>query len=141
MAFKSLETEQQISIQALIRSWKGKLTWDLLVTKIESSLGIATTRQTLDKYANIKHEYNQKKQVLRGKPVSAENKELISYLQKDVDLAEKMIKLEAQLAVAHSEIGKLHAFIQKLSSIGKTNPSVMDVFQRTLQDVERKRAP
>lgn len=137
MALKSLETEQQISVQALIRSWEGKLTWDLLVTKIESSLGITTTRQTLDKYANIKHEYKQKKQVLRGKPVSSENKELISYLQKDIDLAEKVIQLDAQLAVAQSEIGKLQAFIQKLSSIGKTNPSVMDVFQKTLQDVKR----
>ncbi|KVX03204.1 hypothetical protein [Shewanella frigidimarina] len=137
MAFQSLKTEQQISIQVLIRGWKGKLTWGLLVTKTESSLGIATTRQTLDKYANIKHEYKQKKQVLRGKPVSCENKELISYLQKDVDLAEKVIQLEAQLAVTHSEIGKLQAFIQKLSSIGKTNPSVMDVFQKTLQDVKR----
>ncbi|EPW6428944.1 hypothetical protein ACWOHQ_000233 [Vibrio parahaemolyticus] len=137
MAIKSLETKQQISIQALILSWEGKLTWDLLVTKIESSLGIATTRQTLDKYANIKHEYKQKKQVLRGRPVSPENKELLAYLQKDVDLAEKVIQLEAQLAVAQSEVGKLQAFIQKLSSIGKTNPSVMDVFQKTLQDVER----
>ncbi|PMM15846.1 hypothetical protein [Vibrio breoganii] len=137
MAIKSLETEQQISIQALIRSWEGKLTWDLLVTKIESSLGIATTRQTLDKYANIKHEYKQKKQALRGKPVSSENKELIAYLQQDVDLAQKVIQLEAQLAVAQSEIGKLQAFIQKLSSIAKTNPSVMDVFQKALQDVER----
>ncbi|KZZ57530.1 hypothetical protein A3762_09835 [Oleiphilus sp. HI0125] len=136
MALKSLDTEQQISIQALIRSWEGKLTWDLLVTKIESSLGIATTRQTLDKYANIKHEYQQQKQVLRGKPVSSDNEELLSYLQKDVELAEKVIQLEAQLAVAHSEIGKLQAFIQKLSSIGKTNSSVMDVFQKTLRDVE-----
>ncbi|WP_425668599.1 hypothetical protein ACPSL3_08630 [Vibrio owensii] len=137
MALKSLETEQQISIQALIRSWEGKLTWDLLVTKIEASLGIATTRQTLDKYANIKHEYQKQKQVLRGKPVSPDNKELLSYLQKDVELAEKVLQLEAQLAVAHSEIGKLHAFIQKLSSIGKTNPSVMDVFQKTLRDISR----
>jgi hypothetical protein len=136
MALKSLETEQQISIQALIRSWEGKLTWDLLVTKIESSLGITTTRQTLDKYANIKHEYQKQKQVLRGKPVSSDNKELLSYLQKDVELAEKVIQLEAQLAVAHSEIGKLQAFIQKLSSIGKTNPSVMEVFQKTLRDIE-----
>ncbi|MDG5899460.1 hypothetical protein E2650_06000 [Shewanella xiamenensis] len=139
MALKSLETEQQISIQALIRSWEGKLTWDFLVTKIESSLGIATTRQTLDKYANIKHEYKQKKLALRGKPVSPDNKELISYLQKDVELAQKVIQLEAQLAVASSEIGKLQAFIQKLSSIGKTNPSVMDVFQKTLRDVERSK--
>ncbi|RUM50063.1 MAG: hypothetical protein DSY85_14300 [Marinomonas sp.] len=136
MATKSLEVEQQISIQALIRSWQGKLTWDLLVTKIESNLGIETTRQTLDKYANIKHEYKQKKLVLRGKPVSAENNELISYLGKDVDLAEKVIQLEAKLEVAQSEIGKLHAFIQKLSSIGQSNPSVMDVFQRAIQDVK-----
>lgn len=136
MALKSLETGQQISIQAVIRSWKGKLTWDLLVTKIESELDIATTRQTLDKYANIKHEYQQQKQVLRGKPVSSDNKELLSYLQKDVELAEKVIQLEAQLDVAKSEIGKLQAFIQKLSSIGRTNPSVMDVFQKTLRDVE-----
>ncbi|GLS91981.1 hypothetical protein GCM10007916_30510 [Psychromonas marina] len=137
MAIKSLETDQQISIQALIRSWEGKLTWDLLITKVESSLGITTTRQTLDKYANIKHEFKEKKQVLRGKPVAPDNKELIAYLQKDVDLAEKVIQLEAQLAVAQSEIGKLQAFIQKLSSIGKANPSVMDVFQKTLQDVKR----
>lgn len=116
---------------------EGKLTWDLLVTKIEASLGITTTRQTLDKYANIKHEYQKQKQVLRGKPVSPDNKELLSYLQKDVELAEKVLQLEAQLAVAHSEIGKLHAFIQKLSSIGKTNPSVMDVFQKTLRDISR----
>lgn len=53
MAQKSLETDQQISIQALIRSWQGKLTWDLLVTKIDVELSISTTRQTLDKYINI----------------------------------------------------------------------------------------
>lgn len=61
MAIKSLDTNQQISIQALIRSWEGKLTWDLLVTKIESNLAINTTRQTLDKYLNIKNEYKEKK--------------------------------------------------------------------------------
>lgn len=137
MALKSLTTEQQISIQALIRSWDGKLTWELLVTKIESNLGITTTRQTLDKYANIKCEFKQKKQLLRGKPVSPENEQLINYLQKDVDLAERVIKLEAQLAVAHSEIGKLQAFIQRLSNIAKTNPSVMEVFQTILEEVRR----
>jgi hypothetical protein len=54
-----------------------------------------------------------------------------------VDLAEKVIKLESELAVAQSQIGKLQGFISKLSSIGKTNPSVMDVLQKTLQDTER----
>ncbi len=89
MAIKSLDTDQQISIQALIRSWEGKLTWDLLVTRIESSLAITTTRQTLDKYLNIKNEYIEKKRSLKGHPVSSSDTELLSFLQKDIDLAEK----------------------------------------------------
>ena len=137
MASKSLETDQQISIQALIRGWEGKLTWDLLVTKIESSLGIVTTRQTLDKYLNIKNEYKQRKQISRGKPVATDNHELLSYLQKDVDLAERVLQLEQELAVAKSEIGKLQAFIQKMASIGQSNPSVMDVFQKTMRQFKR----
>ncbi|MGC3836073.1 hypothetical protein ACPSKX_18495 [Moritella viscosa] len=77
MAIKSLETDQQISIQALIRSWEGKLTWDFLITKVESSLGIITTRQTLDKYPNIKHEFKEKKQVLGGNLLHLTTKSLL----------------------------------------------------------------
>lgn len=136
MAMKSLDTDQQISIQALIRSWEGKLTWDLLVTKIESSLAFTTTRQTLDKYVNIKNEYKEKKRLLKGQPVSSDDTELISYLQKDIDLAEKVIQLEAELKVAKDEIGYLQAFIQKIVSIGQSNPSVMTIFNKALQDIE-----
>jgi hypothetical protein len=136
MAIKSLDTDQQISIQALIRSWEGKLTWDLLITKIESSLAISTTRQTLDKYLNIKNEYKEKKRLLRGQPISSDDTELISYLQKDIDLAEKMIQLEAELKVAKDEIGYLQAFIQKIVNIGQSDPNVMTIFNKTLQDIE-----
>ena len=136
MAIKSLDTDQQISIQALIRSWEGKLTWDLLVTKIESSLGITSTRQTLDKYANIKHEYKKKKRLVRGRPISTADTELVSYLEKDIDLAEKVLQLEAELKVAKDEIGYLQAFIQKIAYIGQSNPAVMDVLSRTLRDIE-----
>jgi dGTP triphosphohydrolase len=138
MALKLLDTEQQISIQAVIRSWDGKLTWDLLVTKIESSLSITTTRQTLDKYLNIKNEYKEKKRLLKGKPISTSDTELISYLEKDIDLAEKVIQLEAEVKVARDEIGYLQAFIQKIANISESNPAVMDVFNRTLQDIESK---
>ncbi|UYM14599.1 hypothetical protein [Endozoicomonas euniceicola] len=138
MAIKSLDTEQQISIQALIRSWEGRLTWDLLVTKIESSLGITTTRQTLDKYLNIKNEYKEKKRLLKSKPVSTTNTELVSYLEKDIDLAEKVIQLESELKVAKDEIGYLQAFIQKVANIGESNPAVMDIFNKALQDIESK---
>ncbi|MCL1068695.1 hypothetical protein L2735_18150 [Shewanella olleyana] len=136
MAIKSLDIEQQISIQALIRTWEGKLTWDLLVIKIEANLAISTTRQTLDKYLNIKNEYKQKKRSFKGRYVANSNKELISYLEKDIDMAEKIIQLEAQLKIAKEEIGYLQAFIQNLSSIAQHNPIVMNIFQKTLNDIQ-----
>ena len=136
MAIKSLDTDQQISIQALIRSWEGKLTWDLLVTKIESSLAITTTRQTLDKYLNIKNEYIEKKRSLKGQPVSSSDTELLSFLQKDIDLAEKVIQLESELKVAKLEIGYLQAFIKKIALIGKSDPNVMTIFQKVMKDIE-----
>ncbi|NRF64789.1 hypothetical protein [Vibrio coralliilyticus] len=138
MAIKSLDTDQQISIQALIRSWEGKLSWDLLVTRIESSLAIITTRQTLDKYPNIKKEFQERKLALKGKPVSSNDTKLVSYLESDIDKANKIIQLESQLAVAKDEIGYLQAFISKISNIAQSNPTVMDIFQKTLNDIEAK---
>lgn len=138
MAIKSLDTDQQISIQALIRSWEGKLTWDLLVTRIESSLAIITTRQTLDKYENIKKEFQERKRSLKGKPVSSDDTKLLSYLEGDIEKANKIIHLESQLAVAKDEIGYLQAFISKISNIAQSNPTVMDIFQKTLHDIEAK---
>ena len=139
MATKSLDTDQQISFQALIRSWEGKLTWDLLVTKIESSLAITTTRQTLDKYLNIKNEYKDRKRSLKGQPVSTDNTELLIYLQKDIDLAEKVIQLEAELKVAKDEIGYLQTFIQKIVNIGQSDPNVMAIFQRAMRSIEESK--
>ena len=139
MAIKSLDTDQQISIQALIRSWEGKLTWDLLVTRIESSLAITTTRQTLDKYLNIKNEYIEKKRSLKGQPVSSSDTELLSFLQKDIDLAEKVIQLESELKVAKEEIGYLQAFIREIASIGQSDPNVMAIFQKVLKNIKSKK--
>ncbi|MCU8152237.1 hypothetical protein M2H08_06745 [Vibrio vulnificus] len=138
MAIKSLDTDQQISIQALIRSWEGKLTWDLLVTRIESSLAIITTRQTLDKYENIKKEFQERKRSLKGRLVSSDDTKLLSYLEGDIDKANKIIHLENQLAVAKEEIGYLQAFISKISNIAQSNPTVMNIFQKTLNDIEAK---
>ncbi len=139
MATKSLDTDQQISIQALIRSWEGKLTWDLLVMRIESSLAITTTRQTLDKYLNIKNEYKDRKRSLRGQPVSVNNSDLLTYLQKDIELAEKVIQLEAELKVAKDEIGYLQAFVQKIVNIGQVDPNVMAIFQRAMRSIEESK--
>ena len=45
MAYLSLTSENQRNIQAIIRSWNGKLTWNLLINKITNELEIKTTRQ------------------------------------------------------------------------------------------------
>ncbi|MEH6735013.1 MAG: hypothetical protein V7690_10245 [Shewanella sp.] len=136
MALKSLDVKQQISIQTLIRSWEGKLTWDLLVTKIEANYAISTTRQTLYKYKNITKEYKEKKRFLQGKPVANTNTELITYLEKDIDMAQKIIQLESNLKVIQEEIGYLQAFISRLSSIAQINPIVMNIFQQALNDIQ-----
>ncbi|MEZ8295123.1 hypothetical protein AB4277_01855 [Vibrio splendidus] len=136
MATKSLNTDQQISIQALIKAWEGKLTWDLLVTKVESNLAITTTRQTLDKYLNIKNAYKARKRLLKGQPVSSNDTELLSFLQKDINLAEKVIQLESELKVAKEEIGYLQAFIQKIVHTGQSDPNVMTIFQKAMKDIE-----
>lgn len=79
-----------------------------------------------------------KKRLLKGKPISTADTELVSYLEMDIDLAEKVIQLEAELKVAKDEVGYLQAFIQKLANIGENNPAVMDIFNKTLQDIESK---
>lgn len=58
--------------------------------------------------------------------------ELLTYLQKDINLAEKVIQLEAELKVAKDEIGYLQAFIQKIANI---DPNVMDIFQRAIRNI------
>lgn len=136
MALKSLNLEQQISIQALIRSWEGKLTWDLLVSEINIKLYTSTTRQTLDKYSNIKQEYKAKKRSLKGKPVVESDTVLLTYLESDINMANKVIHLESELTVAKEEIGYLQAFISNISNIAQSNPVVMDIFQKTLNDIE-----
>ncbi|MEZ9069590.1 hypothetical protein AB4274_01100 [Vibrio sp. 10N.261.55.A10] len=136
MALKSLNLEQQISIQALIRSWEGKLTWDLLVSEINIKLYTSTTRQTLDKYSNIKQEYKAKKRSLKGKPVVESDTVLLTYLESDINMANKVIHLESELTIAKEEIGYLQAFISNISNIAQSNPVVMDIFQKTLNDIE-----
>ncbi len=139
MANKSLDIDQQISIQALIRAWEGKLTWELLVTKIESSLEITTTRQTLDKYLNIKGEYKRKKLLLKGRPICSDNTSPLSLTKQDIDLKEKLVQTKAELDIARDEVGYLQAFIQKIVNIAQSDPNLMEVLQKTMADIESKK--
>lgn len=131
MAMKSLETEQQISIKTIIRTWQGKLTWDLLVTQIDVELGISTTRQTLNTYTSIKQEFDLKKKELRSKPVASSDPAL-SYLKSDIDKAEEIIRLKAENEILKEQVGYQRAFIKDLGAIASNNPVVMNIFQQVL---------
>lgn len=134
MALPSLDTEQQIKIQALIKGWQGKLTWHLLVTSVENNLGITTTRQTLTTYNSIKNTYKVKKQDLKGNPVQVP--ELLKHLQSDIALAETIVQLKNEIEGYKENVDHLQNFIKEISLIAQSNPAVMDVFQETMRKIK-----
>lgn len=53
-------------ILSTIDSWKGKLTWELLIAAVEQAMGIAYSRFTLAEYPEIANAFTLKKEALRG---------------------------------------------------------------------------
>ena len=145
MARPSLDTIQIIKIQAIIKSWaSNKLTWDLLVLRIKNDMGITTTRQTLVTYDAIKHEYDQKKDQLRGRPslpmeaakyLSKKEKVLITAL---VERDSKIKKLNAEIESYEVKNGQLQTFIKILAEKATRNPLLIDILQRTRIEVLKK---
>ena len=130
MALPSLDTNQTRKIEKLISGWQSKLTWDLLVQRIESDLSIKTTRQTLNSYAGIKDVFTIKKQELRGKPT----KELIKFIKSDIEAHERIQRLENENTMLGRKLDKQLAFIQIIADTAKSNPQLLHV----LNEVKRK---
>lgn len=64
---KPLLTKKDINrINNLIITWDGKLNWELVVQAIKSDLGIKISRQSLNKYEEIKQEFRRRKELKRG---------------------------------------------------------------------------
>jgi hypothetical protein len=124
MALPSLDTNQTRKIEKLISGWQSKLTWDLLVQRIESDLNIKTTRQTLNTYAGIKEIFSLRKQELRGKP----NKELVKFVKSDVDAYERIQRLENENTMLEKRVDKQLAFIQAIADTAKrSNPQLLHI--------------
>jgi hypothetical protein len=126
VALPSLKTDQVRKIEGLIQGWTTKLTWDLLVKRIESDCAITTTRQTLNTYVSIKTMYKDKKEKLRGKATD----EIIAVTQSQVNLAETILNLRAQIAALEKRDEKQKAFIQEIIEAAKSNPSILDVLKK-----------
>lgn len=142
MALPSLTTEEIIKIEALIRQWTTKFTWELLVKRIKNDLDIDTTRQTLPKYSSIKKAYQKKKKQLSGKSVPEDSLDYLEKLSKftraDIDRLEQIEKLEAEIEVLHEKVKKQLAFIKKLSELADTNPSLLELLNRTKNSLPQK---
>lgn len=131
MANPSLSTRQIRKIEGLIHGWTTKLTWDLLVGRIKTDLGITTTRQTLNTYTSIKTAYTDKKQMLRGKPTEA----LMRFTKKDLSLAEENQKLKAENKALNKRTERQQAFIAEIAQQARLNPTLMAMMERVKQQV------
>jgi len=133
MALPSLSSQQIRKIEGLIQGWTSKLTWELLVQRIETDLGIKTTRQTLHTYRSIKTMFIDRKQELRGKPTET----LIRFTKGDLELAEQNDKLKAENAALTKRVERQQAFISEIAAVAKTNPAVMNVLERVKLNVSK----
>lgn len=60
-------TDERIqTVLATLDSWKGKLTWDLLIAAVRDLTGIAYSRFTFSDYPEIANAFSLKKAALRG---------------------------------------------------------------------------
>lgn len=110
-----LTRKEQHKIRALIRSWKTNFTWELLVKAVLSELEIKISRQALSSksYIAINEEYHDKKDELRGiTPEIVKN--IIRIKMSDVDLIEKIERLEAEVEIKDEQIEKQFALIQRM---------------------------
>lgn len=105
-----LTRSEQHKILALIRTWKTKFTWELLVKAIFSELEIETTRQTLQGYEGIKKEYDNKKAQFRGVTPEIVKRVTMS----DVEQLKKIERLEVELAIKDETIEKQLVYIRTM---------------------------
>ena len=133
MALPSLSSQQLRKIEGLIQGWTTRLTWDLLVQRIETDLDINITRQTLDTYLSISIAFKNRKQALRGKPTEA----LKKFTKGDLDMASQIEKLNAENTVLNKKVERQMAFISEIAAIAQINPSVMAIMEDLKHKVKR----
>jgi len=132
MALRSLSIEQQRKIARLLNTWIGKVTWEILVERIYTDLGIETTRQTLDTYSSVRNPYAEAKLRARSKGMSLQD--IAKYTKSDVTLIEQNKKLEAEVKGLEKKVDEQLIFIKAVVSEAGDNPLLMGM----LTDLKRK---
>jgi phage terminase large subunit GpA-like protein len=117
-----LTRDEQHEIRALIRTWKKKFTWDLLVEAALSEKEIEITRQALSnrkKYKTINNDYHDKKAELRG----VTPKIVKTITMSGVALSEKVDQLNALVDIKNEQIEKQFAIILRMLANAQEIPN------------------
>ncbi|MCF5725684.1 hypothetical protein [Pseudomonas syringae] len=120
MVEPKISAQAQRKIEILLTKWKGKLTWDALVTRVELELAIKTTRQTLCTYVGIATSYKNKKAQLRGASPSLYTKITAS----DIKLVEQMENLRAEVEVLRKNNAEQLRMIERMLLNASTIPNL-----------------
>jgi hypothetical protein len=132
MAFLSLTTKQQEDIENILNLWIGKVTWALLVKRIEFKLDVVTTRQTLAKYPTISRAYEESKLRSRSKGMSLQ--EVTNFTKSDIELIERVRQLEVEKESWKKKAELQLSFIKTINDEAMSNP----LLKKLLQDVKRR---
>jgi hypothetical protein len=120
MAAPSISAQEQRRIELLIASWKGKLTWHLLVQAIELELGIKTTRQTLCTYAGIYAKYSKRKAALRGVSPDIARRVTLS----DINAHDRIERLETEVKELNQTVAEQLRVIERMLANAAAIPNV-----------------
>jgi predicted nuclease with TOPRIM domain len=127
-----LKTDEIERIVDMLTSWRGDLTWDRLLQRVEKLLRRSFTRQGLAKQENIQTAYQQAKDRLRtDKPRDTAPRPEIELLQNTIE------SLRAKIAVIEAEKGRFEEkFATWLYNARSRGISELDL-NRRLPDVDR----
>ncbi|WP_146492962.1 hypothetical protein [Vibrio cyclitrophicus] len=126
MAHSKLNQAQVNIVVRLISGWPDKLTWALLVLRVQDITGVEITRQALEKYEVVKDSYQKRKEILRNPKVLSQEGRCLS----DGTLSKRILSLEAQLEASEKQVATLQGFIADLVDEAKEIPDLLNVFRR-----------
>jgi hypothetical protein len=132
MAKARLTSDEIERIVELLTSWRGTLSWELLLERVETLLRRPFTRQGLAKQDNIQTAYQQAKDRIRNeKPTYSEALPEIELMQNTID------SLRAKIAVMEAERGRYEEkFATWLYNARSRGISELDL-NRHLPEVDR----